>query len=242
VQVHGPLEAYAGRFRQELSRLGYSSSSAAGHLQLMAHLSRWLADIGLDPGELTVARAERFVEHRRASFRVHRCLTLRGMGPLLDHLREVGVVPAPESWAALGRREQLIEEFTGYLIAERGLAVSTVGNYRNVADRFLTGCCWESDDLVGVSGESVNVFVLGEAARRGCGSLNNVTTGLRALLRFLYMHGDTPTQLVGAVPVAPGWRDRGFVRAVAPVQVARMLGGCDRRTAIGRPGVGLCAR
>src|SRR5882757_4798053 len=76
VQVPGPLEAYAGSFRKELSRLGYSSSRAAGHLQLMAHLSRWLADIGLDPGELNVARAERFVEPRRASFRVHRCLTL----------------------------------------------------------------------------------------------------------------------------------------------------------------------
>ena len=55
VQVPGPLEAYAGSFREELSRLGYSSSSAAGHLQLMAHLSRWLADTGLDPSELTVS-------------------------------------------------------------------------------------------------------------------------------------------------------------------------------------------
>ena len=91
-------------------------------MQLMARLSRWLADIGWDPGELTVAWAERFVEHRRASGRVHRCLTLRGMGPLLDHLREIGVVPEPEPWAAMGRREQLIEEFTGYLMAERGLA------------------------------------------------------------------------------------------------------------------------
>jgi len=81
-----------------------------------------LADIGWDPGELTVAWAERFVEHRRASGRVHRCLTLRGMGPLLDHLREIGVVPEPEPWVAMGRREQLIEEFTGYLMAERGLA------------------------------------------------------------------------------------------------------------------------
>jgi len=122
VRVSGPLDAYPGSFSQELSRLGYSSSRAAGHLQLMARLSRRLADIGWDPGELTVAWAERFVEHRRASGRVHRCLTLRGMGPLLYHLREIGVVPEPEPWAAMGRREQLIEEFTGYLMAERGLA------------------------------------------------------------------------------------------------------------------------
>ena len=128
VQVPGPLEAYAGSFREELSGLGYSSSRAAGHLQLMAHLSRWLADTGLGPSELTVSCAERFVGHRRAASRVHRCLTLHGMGPLLDHLRRIGVVPAPERVNVLGGRAQLIEEFVGYLIAERGLAVSTVGN------------------------------------------------------------------------------------------------------------------
>jgi integrase/recombinase XerD len=233
VQVPGPLEAYAGSFREELSRLGYSSSRAAGHLQLMAHLSRWLADTGLDPSELTVSCAERFVGHRRAASRVHRCLTLHGMGPLLDHLRRIGVVPAPERVNVLGGRAQLIEEFVGYLIAERGLAVSTVGNYRSVADRFLAGCRWQGEDLVGVSAEAVNVFVLSEAARRSPGSLNNVTTGLRALLRFLYLYGDTEAQLVDAVPVAPGWRDRGLTCAVAPSDVARMLDGCDRRTTVG---------
>jgi integrase/recombinase XerD len=40
VRVSGPLEAYATGFREELSTLGYSARSAAGHLQLMAHLSR----------------------------------------------------------------------------------------------------------------------------------------------------------------------------------------------------------
>ena len=70
------------------------------------------------------------------------------MGPLLDHLRRIGVVPAPERVNVLGGRAQLIEEFVGYLIAERGLAVSTVGNYRSVADRFLAGCRWQGEDLV----------------------------------------------------------------------------------------------
>ena len=143
VQVRGPLGAYAGSFREELSRLGYSSSSAAGHLQLMAHLSRWLADTGLGPSELTVSCAERFAGHRRAVSRVHRCLTLHGMGPLLDHLRRIGVVPAPERVNVVGGRAQLIEEFVGYLIAR-----------------------WQGEDLVGVSAEAVNVFVLSEAARR----------------------------------------------------------------------------
>ena len=136
VRVSGPLQAYAAGFGEELSTLGYSARSAAGHLQLMAHLSRWLVEIGLTPGELTLPQAERFVQGRRDGSRVHRSLTLRGMQPLLDHLRRIGVVPAVGSAAASSGREVVIEQFTGYLIGECGLAASTIVNYRAVAGRF----------------------------------------------------------------------------------------------------------
>jgi integrase/recombinase XerD len=234
VRVSGPLEVYAAGFREELSELGYSARSAAGHLQLMAHLSRWLVEIGLAPGELTMRQVERFVRCRLDGSRVHRSLTLRGMQPLLDHLRRIGVVAVVEPAAASCGRDVVIEQFTGYLIGERGLAALTIGNYRAVAGRFLAGCRWESGALVGVSSESVNSFVLGEAARCSSGSLNTVATGLRALLRFLHLRHYISAPLVDAVPVAPSWRDRGVVRAVAGDEVARMLAGCDRRTGTGR--------
>jgi integrase/recombinase XerD len=144
VRVSGPLQACAAGFREELSALGYSARSAAGHLQLMAHLSRWLVEIGLASGELTLPQAERFVQGRRDGSRVHRSLTLRGMQPLLEHLRRIGVVPAVAPGAASSGPEAVIEQFTGYLIDERGLAASTIANYRAVAGRFLAGCRWES--------------------------------------------------------------------------------------------------
>ncbi|MDP3950823.1 tyrosine-type recombinase/integrase, partial [Microbacterium sp.] len=83
-----------------------------------------------------------------------------------------------------------------------------------------------ADDVIG--------FVLAEAGRRSGGSLNNVTTGLRALLRFLYVQGYTARSLAGVVPTAPGWRDSGLSRAIEPGQVARLLASCDRRTGVGR--------
>jgi integrase len=233
VRVSGPLQAYAAGFREELSALGYSARSAAGHLQLMAHLSRWLVEIGLAPGELTLRQVERFVRCRRDGSRVHRSLTLRGMQPLLDYLRRIGVAVVEPAAASSGR-DVVIGQFTGYLIGERGLAASTIANYRAVAGRFLAGCRWESGALVGVSSESVNSFVLGEATRRSSGSLNTVATGLRALLRFVYARHYISAPLVDAVPVAPSWRDRGVVRAVDADEIVRMLAGCDRRTGTGR--------
>lgn len=238
VRVDGPLKPYADGFRRELARQGYSSSPAAGHLQLMAHLSRWLVDRGLEPGELTGAGVEQFVEGRRAAGRVHRRLTLRGVSPLLGYLRAEGVVPAPEPPTVTGPLELLLAEFVGYLVGERGLAASTVANHRRVAKAFLSARSGEPGSNEGVvdalAAEEVIGFVLVEAERRSPGSLNNVATGLRALLRFLYVCGYTTRSLVAAVPTAPGWRDSGIPRAASPQQVARLLASCDRRRVAGR--------
>jgi len=239
VRVDGPLRPYADGFRRELARQGYSASPAAGHLQLMAHLSRWLQQQGLEPGELAHDRVEQFVEHRRAAGRVHRQLTLKGrMDPLLGWLRVEGVVPAFEPPAMTDPLELLLAEFVGYLVDERGLATPTVSNHRRVAEAFLSARSGEPGSnptaVDALAVEEVIGFVLVEAERRSAGSLNNVTTGLRALLRFLYVRGYTTRSLAAAVPTAPGWRDSGIPRAASPQQVARLLASCDRRSGAGR--------
>jgi integrase len=203
----------------------------------MAHLSRWLAERGLEAGELSDVHVEQFVSHRRTVSRDHRRLTVRGVAPLLEYLRGQGVVPQPIPTVAETPRAQLLDAFVGYLAAERGLAVSTVNNYRSVADRFLTaGSDWPDGEAgpAGLCAEQVNAFVLAESVGRSTGSLNNVTTGLRALLRWLHVAGYTPVSLTGAVPAAAGWRDSGLPRAVPSDQIGRLLASCDRRTRVGR--------
>jgi hypothetical protein len=53
VRIRGPLEPFAAGFIAELVRLGYTLFSARGQLELAAHLSRWLAEQGMDFTELT---------------------------------------------------------------------------------------------------------------------------------------------------------------------------------------------
>jgi hypothetical protein len=60
-RVRGPLAPYAEGFRSELERLGYTPLTAATHVRLLAHLSRWLArrsgPVGVDSRRrLTCAR------------------------------------------------------------------------------------------------------------------------------------------------------------------------------------------
>ena len=66
VKVAGPLAAYAVGFALELRRRGYADLTVAGHLRLMAHVSRWLAGQSLDAAGLTPGRIEEFAAARRA--------------------------------------------------------------------------------------------------------------------------------------------------------------------------------
>src|SRR5215212_9843472 len=67
---------------------------------------------------------------------------------------------------------------------------------------------------------------------RSMESLGNTITGLRALLRFLYLRRYTPLPLA-AVPAVAARRAEAS-RTLSAGQVTRLLASCDRGTAIGR--------
>ena len=233
VRMSGPLVAYRRGFTTELRRQGYSPFTAVSLLQLAAHLSRWLEQQGLDASALTTECVERYLAVRRASGQVRR-LTPRGLSPLLEYLRGLGVAPQPAMPVAATPREQLLEAFTDYLRVQRGLAPSTVAGYRQYARIFL----WERPgegvlDPRRLEAKAVSAFMLAQSERRSVGGLNNVATALRALIRFLYVRGDIVQPLANAVPSAA----QRYIGPPKPVldaaEMARLLGSCDRRRAAG---------
>ena len=110
-RVDGPLAPYAGGFRAELERLGYTPLTAATHVRLMAHLSRWLAREGAEASGLTPAVVEAyFAERRAAGYAGH--VTGRALRPLLGYLRRLGVVP-PAAPLAASAEERLLGPVPG---------------------------------------------------------------------------------------------------------------------------------
>src|SRR5438105_8140642 len=63
-RVCGPLEPYAEGLRGELERLGYTPLSAAGHVRLVAHLSRWMIQEGLSISALAPATVDAYFAQR----------------------------------------------------------------------------------------------------------------------------------------------------------------------------------
>jgi integrase/recombinase XerD len=235
VRIAGPLVAFAPGFGGELERRGYRPGPAADQLRLMVYASGWLADHGLQAGDLTAARAERLMAERRAAGRL-RLLSPRAMGPLLEYLRGLGVVPAAVPAVPLTPSEVLIDRYSSYLLERRGLAASTVRNYVGVARMFL---CWREAamgtlELADLDAAAVIEFVLHESGRCSVGSAKCMVTRLRALLRFLHVEGDIERDLTGAVPSVASWRLASLVKALDARSLARLLSSCDRRTRVGR--------
>lgn len=82
-----------GFFRWLVDRRFYSPLTAVGHLRLMAHLSRWLLAGKHSCSDVTEELVLEFVGAHRAAYSNVR--TRRGVEPLIDFLREIGVVPEP---------------------------------------------------------------------------------------------------------------------------------------------------
>jgi integrase/recombinase XerD len=196
-RVEGPLARYAPGFRVCLAERGYRPSTVEDQVWLMAHLSRWLAEQGLQPSAFTVDMVERFRRARRES---HSHLTgTRGLDQLLGYLRGLGAVL--ELSALDSSVERVVAEYREYLVSERGLVEGSVVLRERVA-RLLLG---ELADPIAVALQElrprdVTGFVVAQCGggRRGVAWAKTLTSGLRSLLVFLHVAGWVP------VPIGAG--------------------------------------
>ena len=103
-RVRGPLAPYAEGFRVELERLGYTPLTAATHVRLLAHLSRWLAREGVDGSGLTPAVVDAYFAERRAAGYVGH-VTGRALQPLLGYCNGWGWFRFPHRRSRRARRD-----------------------------------------------------------------------------------------------------------------------------------------
>ncbi len=230
-RVDGPLAPYAGGFRVELERLGYTPLTAATHVRLMAHLSRWLAREGAEASGLSPAMVEAYFAERRAvGYAGH--VTGRALRPLLGYLRRLGVVP-PAAPLAADAEERLLGRYREYLLIERGLSRTTVDLNVRMVRPFLAGRATAEGglDLGNVTAGEVAAFVVTQSRQRPK-SVKRMVTALRSLFGFLHVEGILGQSL--AVPSPAGWTQAGLPRALDGDQVAALLASCDLRTRTGR--------
>lgn len=230
VRVVGPLEPYAGQFTSLLAARGYAPLTRVPHLQVMTHLSKWMAASQLAVAELTVARVEEYLGQRcegHAAFR-----TRASLAALLEVLAAAGA-PLNEPDQPVSAVDALLEGYARFLRQERGLAASTTRAYVLRAQRFLA---WHGHgaDLRAVGTAVVTGAVLAEAGRVSSGSAQFFVVALRSFLRYCHLAGVIDTDLSAASLPVTGRRRSVLPRGIGAADARALLRACDRRTAAGR--------
>lgn len=128
--------------------------------------------------------------------------------------------------------------YVEYLDKERGLSERSIAVYRPFIRNFLadrvakTGSAAPKDMDAPVIRDFIlnRVHAYGQASE----SMRLLATTLRSFLRFLFMHGETATDLSSAVPTVRKWRQATVPAYLPPEVVERILSLPDRATTSGR--------
>ena len=207
VHVCGVLEGFKVGFAIELARQGYAPRACICQLYLMAHVSRWLTEQGLQLFELPLHAAQ-FLSTRRAAGYDH-YLTDRGLRPMITYLRSLGAVPPASRPVPTDPVEVMLARYQQYLTIERGLGVSTARGYLDAIRPFLRTRLSPDGmnlDLEHLSPRDVTTFVVTHTPKQSRPAAKTTVTTLRSFLRFLHVEGAIPQSLVATVPSVAGWR------------------------------------
>src|SRR5664279_3180945 len=143
VRFTGPLAPFAAGLVDEFARLGYPASTATAKMQFAAHLSRWLAECGSGPAELTGPVVDRFLIARRAGYSNY--VGVGAVRPVLEYLQRVGAAPVSAVEPPASPAEALLARFGGYLTGERALTVPVAQAYCHWVRPFVENVLWRGD-------------------------------------------------------------------------------------------------
>lgn len=226
--------AHLDEFCSFLVECGYAVPTIRYKLWVLSDLARWMTNEHLAVVDLDEQRVDEFLEVKRRRGRSCRGFRTTAL-QLIEQLRCTGVVPAPESVRDDSPSAVLLRCYEGYLRQERALADSTVSAYlpfaRDLMAERLNGGAARSDSLFAAD---IREFLLGRARRMAPRHAQFMGTALRSFLRFLFLRGETGSDLALAVPTVRRWRFSTVPRHLPDEDVERLLRACDCSSATGR--------
>lgn len=228
-----PVTALSKGFEEDLRRQGYAAGTIWKQRKLLNDLTGWLQGQQLAMGDLSMAQVDRFMVDRRSAG-VRKLKTRKALGPILDHLRGLGLVPAAETPVEDDPAQIILNRYRQFLTTERGLATVTAGRYIDCLRPFLGRRMAAGElDLGGLTPADVTAFVVAWCPCLNSGVAKLTVTALRSFLGFLHLYGVTERSLIPSVPTVLRRRMAGMPKGLEPDQMRRLLAACDADTAVG---------
>ncbi len=222
----GPSGPYLDDFAAALERHGYSATTAVGYLRAAAHLGHVMAERGAGSDDIDLAA---FSEHLRtcrcprASGGSRNQHTVFGARLFRQHLVEIGVCRTV-AVAMHPAEPQLVAGFKVWLRKHRGAFDSTIKLYARDAAHLMAAL---GGDPTGWVPADVRSYFMDRASKCGSGTVEKLTTSLRAFLRYLAVEGRCQAGLADVVPGYAHWRLADLPRYLAAEQVNRLIAACD---------------
>ncbi len=224
------IEAHCSRLRE----LGYRATSIKHKLWTVSVLARWMTKKRLALADLDERCVESFRDARKK--RGHTCRGLRRTAlMLLEQIRADGAIRTPEVVRDESPFSTVLAPYTVFLSQERAVTAGTIAEYQRIARAFLSESLHEpAERLDALNAGGVRDFLLARVQRLAPKRLQLVGSGLRSFLRFLFVRGETKTDLALAVVTVRQRRLSGVPRHMSPEDVETLLRSCDRSSATGR--------
>ena len=226
----GPSGPHLDGFAAVLERQGYSPATAVRYLRAAAHvghvMSEYGAKRGAGVGDIDLAAFDKHLRSCRCprstgGRRNHH--TVYGARLFRQHLIEIGVC-RPAAAATEPAEPQLVARFKVWLRKHRGSSDSTIKLYARDAVGLITGL---GADPTGWSPADIRSYFMERASSSGSGTIEKLTTSLRAFLRYLAVEGRCQAGLDGVVPAYAHWRLADMPRYLTAEQVTRLIAACD---------------
>jgi site-specific recombinase XerD len=235
-ELHGGglFAPHLDSFVATLGKLGYANSTVRQRLRLLRDLARWLRRQSLALAHLQEQLANQFLEERQRTGRLRKgeASTVRHF---LEHLRQMGAIPSPEPQVDESPLATLRRQYANYLEKERGLAAVTVARYWPFIERFVVERFGDGPICVReLAPDDIARFLLRHARSSSPKVARLMVTALRSFLRFLFQHGQTESDLTGAVPTVPEWRLAELPKYLTPEEVERVVHACQRDSPVAR--------
>ena len=226
-----PLGPWLDSFVERLAELGYTSWSRRSNVVLAADLGRWMANHDISVGSLDEGAVDAYLKQRRTQ------RERRGAAAslVLAHLRVEGVTPPPSHIPDRPAPTMHEQRYVAYMQKERGAAVGTIEGYLAVVRDFV-GRRFGTDevDLAALTATDVGAYLVERAPDLSPKTLAYRAGALRSFFRFLFLRGETATDLSTA-PLMSQTRHRATVpRYLSPAEVEKLLGICVPSTPTGR--------
>jgi len=219
-------------FADGLERDGYAPASAVRYIRAAAHLGCFIQHKGGVLSDIDFNILDSFCRHLRRC----RCPHFKrgkisyhaqfGVKLFHRHLVGCGICPS-ESVQNLPPNPALVTAFCDWVRTHRGVKEPTLRHYARGATALLLAL---GEDVSQWNARALRDFVLEQASLCGKPTTRELTTAIRAFLRFLNFRGEFRDDLALAIPALAHWRLARLPQCLSAEEIDRLIAACDGTT------------